>query len=201
MSFGMYSAYNSNSKTPDIQRKTPVMKTIPSVSDATEFDTKNRSHTLQRLLDFERHNELEQEYRTLKRELTSTLLNADLGRSKSSATIEHNSGTELSDRNKSDDRDHHDTRDINKTKHHKHSESRTSRLLTHTMEYNSHEFLVSDALGIDHFKKHILNVKVTSKRHQRALKQSSENKKRTGDKTKSKFKTVFEHGKTEAADY
>ena len=177
----MYMTYQRHTPAPVKHRKTPTMRTTSSVSDVTEFEIKDRSQNLEIISDYERHNELEQEYRTLKRELT--ILN-DLDLSKRTTVVE-GYGKELRERNKKDQ---------------PRSNDNTSTMLTGNLEPSSHDFLMSDALGINHFKKHILNVKRTSKRHKRDTKHLSENKKSSTEKIKTKFKPVFEQGHHETCD-
>ena len=124
--------------------------------------------------DLTRHSDLEREYRTLKREMcvvTPVVSEFD--------TIAEDKSKELSD---------YGVKAVSGSR-----DDNLKALVTDKgRQFNSHDFLLSNNLAMDHFKKHIMNIKMNCRKHHKAVKQKSIKNKSSTDKIKTKFKPVFE---------
>lgn len=151
------------------KEKKSKMKSTPYVSAETDSVSRNKTNPV-RTINGTRHKQLEQEYMTLKRDLTMVPKESEISELKQ------------------------DTRLGGETLHNGDKRDKVNLVASAgDVESNSREFLVSDALGMDHFKKHILNVKVNSKRRQKVNRQLDK-KPTANKKVQSRFKPVFEQG-------
>ena len=160
-------------RTPDLTRH----KELELVSRRTPDLTRHKEiePVARRTPDLTRHKELEREYRTLKRDLsTVTLFDSELNNIKVSNCKQRvDTGIKTVSGGRYDDKPNVVVTDQG-------------------CQFSSHDFLLSDNLAMDHFKKHILNIKLNCRRHYKAMKQKSDKNKNYSDKIKTKFKPVFE---------
>ena len=144
-----------------------VGRRTPTLARYREQDVISR-----RTPDLIRHRELECEYRSLKR---------DLGIVKTSAhetdQFDVNEDKVLSEKG---------------VKVVSTGENPKARTFDHGRQFNSHDFLLSKNLAMDHFEKHIMNIKMNCKRYNKTVKQKSDKNKTSPRKIKTKFKPVFE---------
>lgn len=158
--------------TPDLIRHREQELIARRTPDLTRY--RDQELASRRTPDLTRHSDLEREYRTLKRDM---YLDTPVASEFDDITVDKTK--EISD---------YGVKIVSGSQ----ADNSKAMVTDQGRLFNSHDFLLSNNLAMDHFKKHIMNIKMNCRRHHKAVKQISNKDRGSTNKIKTKFKPVFE---------